>query len=160
MQHCSFILKNSCANKKIHDFFQNGEMPGSDNFCASETGPFGVTLKDLEGFLPAANSSTETGNQTSTTPVMGPAGRTEISLLSTFIALSMVTLFIVWLIWQCLLIGNSCFTRLTAVPNKQLVAPYLRSSIPVCLCNHPYYTVLYGSFCTYDTQHKSEAKVE
>jgi hypothetical protein len=29
-------------DKKIYDFFQNGKLPGSDNYCESENGPFGI----------------------------------------------------------------------------------------------------------------------
>ncbi|KAG9246868.1 hypothetical protein BJ878DRAFT_416089 [Calycina marina] len=57
MQHCSFSLNNGCANTKIHNFFKTGELPGADNFCASEVGAFGVVLKDLMSLLPPADSN-------------------------------------------------------------------------------------------------------
>jgi hypothetical protein len=35
---------NSCTNIKIKAYFQDGTLPGSDNFCPLEAGPFGVVL--------------------------------------------------------------------------------------------------------------------
>lgn len=34
---------NSCANQRIHHFFQTGNLPGNDSTCVVEAGPFGVT---------------------------------------------------------------------------------------------------------------------
>jgi len=35
---------NACSNRKIKAYFQNGTMPGTDNYCAVETGPWSVNL--------------------------------------------------------------------------------------------------------------------
>jgi hypothetical protein len=36
--------KNSCTNSKINAFFQEGTLPGRNNFCSLQAGPFGVVL--------------------------------------------------------------------------------------------------------------------
>jgi hypothetical protein len=37
-------LNNACANAKINAYFQEGKLPGHDNFCSLEAGPFGIVL--------------------------------------------------------------------------------------------------------------------
>ncbi|KAF4637999.1 hypothetical protein G7Y89_g79 [Cudoniella acicularis] len=42
--HATFYVQNTCANNKINAYFQNGTMPGTDNFCKLEVGPFNITI--------------------------------------------------------------------------------------------------------------------
>ncbi|KAE9381133.1 alpha/beta-hydrolase, partial [Stipitochalara longipes BDJ] len=42
--HTSGPTNNTCAFRKINAYFQNGTLPGDDNFCALEIGPANVTL--------------------------------------------------------------------------------------------------------------------
>lgn len=42
--HTTIDAQNLCAFAKINAFFQNGTLPGQENFCPTEAGPFGVTL--------------------------------------------------------------------------------------------------------------------
>ncbi|KAF4626028.1 hypothetical protein G7Y89_g12140 [Cudoniella acicularis] len=44
--HTSFGPLNKCAFAKVNAFFQNGTLPGKDNFCALEAGPFNVTISN------------------------------------------------------------------------------------------------------------------
>jgi hypothetical protein len=37
-------VANNCAFAKIAALFQNGTMPGKDNYCALESGPWGVVI--------------------------------------------------------------------------------------------------------------------
>ncbi|KUJ07981.1 alpha/beta-hydrolase [Mollisia scopiformis] len=42
--HTSPITKNTCAFQKIGNYFKTGELPGNDNFCKLEVGPWNVTI--------------------------------------------------------------------------------------------------------------------
>ena len=42
-QHTSASAMNVCGFTKINTFFQSGILPGKDNFCSLEAGPFNVT---------------------------------------------------------------------------------------------------------------------
>lgn len=35
---------SACALAKIKDYFQNGQLPGDDDFCTAETGPWDVVI--------------------------------------------------------------------------------------------------------------------
>lgn len=42
--HSVSATENKCAYSKINTFFQSGTLPGENNYCALEMGPFNVTL--------------------------------------------------------------------------------------------------------------------
>ena len=42
--HTSISAQNTCGFAKINAFFQDGVLPGKDNFCCLEAGPFNVTV--------------------------------------------------------------------------------------------------------------------
>jgi hypothetical protein len=76
-------------------------MPGTDNFCVSEAGPFGVTLRDLGSFLPAASATVGgdngTASETRSTPVTGRAGKTGGVGIYAVAVLAVVMSGFVWL---------------------------------------------------------------
>jgi hypothetical protein len=47
-QHTTLAAQSECASLKINAFFQNGTLPGDDNSCALEAGPWNVTLSSME----------------------------------------------------------------------------------------------------------------
>jgi hypothetical protein len=38
------LTNNQCAFAKLRAYFQSTQLPGQDNFCATESAPFGVKL--------------------------------------------------------------------------------------------------------------------
>ncbi|KUJ23894.1 uncharacterized protein LY89DRAFT_571959, partial [Mollisia scopiformis] len=42
--HTSVAAQNLCAFGKINTFFQTGQLPGTDNYCPLEAGPWNITL--------------------------------------------------------------------------------------------------------------------
>lgn len=44
MKHTTRTTQNLCGYSKIANYFQTGQLPGNDSFCALEAGPFGITL--------------------------------------------------------------------------------------------------------------------
>ncbi|KAE9372919.1 hypothetical protein N431DRAFT_376208 [Stipitochalara longipes BDJ] len=42
--HTSLGSQNACASKKIGAFFQTGTLPGEDNYCPLEAGPWNITF--------------------------------------------------------------------------------------------------------------------
>jgi hypothetical protein len=42
-QHTSTATHNTCGFGKISAFFESGTLPGKDNYCSLETGPWNVT---------------------------------------------------------------------------------------------------------------------
>jgi hypothetical protein len=43
-QHTSLTTKNACSLAKIGAFLINGTLPGNDNYCALEAGPWNITI--------------------------------------------------------------------------------------------------------------------
>lgn len=43
-KHTTRAAQNLCGFSKIAKYFQTGQLPGNDSFCALETGPFGIEL--------------------------------------------------------------------------------------------------------------------
>lgn len=44
LKHTSNASQNKCGFAKVGAYFQTGQLPGNDSFCALEAGPFGVVL--------------------------------------------------------------------------------------------------------------------
>ena len=44
-KHSSIAPQNKCSYAKLNTFFQEGKLPGKDNYCKLEAGPWNITVE-------------------------------------------------------------------------------------------------------------------